>query len=352
MIMRNKKSQHEIAGFVLIVLIVSVIGVVFLSIAFGRGEVSRHSSVEVSKLLESAMYYTTDCAVNYIPQYRDIQDLVKECHKSQSGNYRECLVKVGGVRVDDSQILYGSAGSGKKFSLNPRQGPWEHIPGNARGGTASAPLLIASDLIEGEEIRVSNIEGTIRYTGSQHDCRTSDGTYGYAARAGFYNKNYELIDSEYNLRDFESGISVPIGAVELYAYIRETEAHKTHYQDNTGPCTFAVHRGDDEESYGGFDGIEENIIQTETNGICDSLDRNLRNLLDLSLDVGEGHVNKAYALDIYYSYDYEESQDEDILLIEEGDFSNCSAVVGGYHPIYISSSSSGEINVDILLCKS
>ena len=89
--MINNKSQHEIAGFVLIVLVVSIIGVIFLSFALGGGETNRQTSIEISNLLEASMYSTTDCAINYIPQYRDMQDLIKDCYKDQTGNFRECL---------------------------------------------------------------------------------------------------------------------------------------------------------------------------------------------------------------------------------------------------------------------
>lgn len=85
----GKKAQHEIAGFVLIVLIVSVIGVVFLSIAFAKEGVSKHTSLEVSNILEASMYFTSDCAINY-PDYSDIRDLIKECYKIEAGNYRPC----------------------------------------------------------------------------------------------------------------------------------------------------------------------------------------------------------------------------------------------------------------------
>lgn len=87
----NNKAQHELVGFVLIVLIVSVIGVVFLSITLGNKEITRETSTEISHLLEASMYYTSDCAINYIPQYRSIQDLIKECYKDKSGDSRKCL---------------------------------------------------------------------------------------------------------------------------------------------------------------------------------------------------------------------------------------------------------------------
>ena len=88
---KSKRSQHEIVGFVLIVLIVSVVGVIFLAITLGSPEPERQNSVEVSNLLEASMYHTTSCAVNYIPQYRSVQDLVKECYKDRTGDSRECL---------------------------------------------------------------------------------------------------------------------------------------------------------------------------------------------------------------------------------------------------------------------
>jgi len=79
---KNIKSQHEIMGFVLIVVIVSVIGVIFLSLSLGRNE-QKHISIEISNLLESSMYYTTDCAVSFIPQYKSGQDLIKSCWKNE-----------------------------------------------------------------------------------------------------------------------------------------------------------------------------------------------------------------------------------------------------------------------------
>lgn len=77
--MKQKHSQQEIIGFVLIVVIVSIIGVIFLSFMIGRGEPSEQTSIKVSNLLEASMYYTTDCAVGFIPQYKDGQDLIKAC---------------------------------------------------------------------------------------------------------------------------------------------------------------------------------------------------------------------------------------------------------------------------------
>ena len=75
----NKKSQQEIIGFVLIIVIVSIIGVIFLSLSIGREQPSGQTSIEISNLLEASMYYTTDCVVGFIPQYKSGQELVKSC---------------------------------------------------------------------------------------------------------------------------------------------------------------------------------------------------------------------------------------------------------------------------------
>ncbi len=176
----NKKSQHEIAGFVLIVLIVSIIGVIFLSLTIGRGEFNKQTSIEISNLLGASMYHTTDCAINYVPQYRELQDLVKECYKDKSGNYRECL---GGRNV------------------------------------------------------------------------------------------------------------------------------------------------------------------------CEVLEYEFKNIIDKGLEVSDESPNKAYKLDIYYSYDDDANAREEILSFENGNFENCSSVVGGNQPTPVSSFGSGKIEIDLMVCK-
>ncbi len=81
--MKSQKAQHEIVGFVLIVVIVSIIGLIFLSLSLGKGDGVKQTSMEISNLLESSMYYTTDCAVSFIPQYKSGQDLIKACYKNE-----------------------------------------------------------------------------------------------------------------------------------------------------------------------------------------------------------------------------------------------------------------------------
>lgn len=65
-----------------------VVGIVFLGLSLAKGKTQKQNSVEISNLLESAMYYTSDCAINYVPQYREGQDLIKDCFKDPE---QKCL---------------------------------------------------------------------------------------------------------------------------------------------------------------------------------------------------------------------------------------------------------------------
>ncbi|MEK6859319.1 MAG: hypothetical protein AABX54_00750 [Nanoarchaeota archaeon] len=88
MIPKSKKSQHEALGFVLIVAIVTIIIVIFLSLSAGKGNVMRQNSVEISNLLQASIYYTSECAINFVPQYQEVQDLISACYKNPE---QKCL---------------------------------------------------------------------------------------------------------------------------------------------------------------------------------------------------------------------------------------------------------------------
>ena len=40
-------------------------------------------SVKISNLLSSSMYYTSECAINYLPNYKQGQDLIKSCWNNE-----------------------------------------------------------------------------------------------------------------------------------------------------------------------------------------------------------------------------------------------------------------------------
>lgn len=81
---KKRKAQHEIVGFILIVVIVVVIGL-FLLVFYLRQEPVRHESKEVSGFLQASMLYTTECMISE-PEYDDLEDLIKSCYEN-----RKCL---------------------------------------------------------------------------------------------------------------------------------------------------------------------------------------------------------------------------------------------------------------------
>ncbi len=69
-------------GFILIIVLVSVIAIVFLGIML-RKPVEIESELRIEDFLEAASKVTTNCAISYEPNYLDVQDLIKSCLKGE-----------------------------------------------------------------------------------------------------------------------------------------------------------------------------------------------------------------------------------------------------------------------------
>ena len=93
LLIQNTRAQHEIVGFILIVVIVAVIGL-FLLVFYLRKEPVRHESLDLQNFLQSSMLYTTHCAISFEPQYDSLQDLIRSCYKNQKclNDKMACLV--------------------------------------------------------------------------------------------------------------------------------------------------------------------------------------------------------------------------------------------------------------------
>ncbi len=465
---RNKKSQHEILGFVLIVLIVSIIGVIFLSLYIAKGKNTKQTSVEISNLLEASMYYTTDCAIGSFPKYQELQDLIKKCydnpsercisrdncetsagtssfdmtftvsprqgpwgHQKPDGNaleplfissvkegeeisisningkitfskgyyaYTDCNNNPGNPRLgfyddnknlieehlltelengiavpsgatkaysysrekpQDRNLYNDNAGTctftlnlkqsevsnsitSSSFTLNSRQGPWEHV---LLGKTAEEPLLV-SGVREGETITIKDIEGIVDFqAGNVIDCRNGPIKGSGFVLGGFYDDDKNLIQ-EYELREFENGIIVPSSATKLYAYAKQYGWTPTHdnYRDNTGTCTFTFTTSESKPA-------SECKLMDER-GVCKSLEDNIKYILSKSIVVGEDAPIKAYKLYIYFTTETKLDSEADVLFVENGIFKNCTSIVGGDHEIPIGSFTSGSLNVELETCNS
>jgi len=78
---KNKKSQEEMVGFVLIVLLVTIVAFIFLIINI-RKPPQKLPSNEVESFMQSAMKYSTDCYSSVERRY-DVRDLIKACSNNE-----------------------------------------------------------------------------------------------------------------------------------------------------------------------------------------------------------------------------------------------------------------------------
>jgi hypothetical protein len=117
----EKKSQQEIAGFVIIVVLVSVIGLVLFSLTIGRGETKINNNAEISHLLDASMYYTTDCAINFMPQYENMEELIKSCfNKERCLNEKDSceVLKENFEKITERSLVINQDSPNKAYKLN------------------------------------------------------------------------------------------------------------------------------------------------------------------------------------------------------------------------------------------
>jgi hypothetical protein len=91
--MKNKKAQEEIVGFVIIVVMVVIIGLIFLGLSLrNSGDSGIRRSEEINSFLVSIRLYTTECVSGGYP--RSLRELIVDCSQS-----RECLNKENSCEV-------------------------------------------------------------------------------------------------------------------------------------------------------------------------------------------------------------------------------------------------------------
>lgn len=85
---KKRKGQNEIVGFVMIVVIVVIIGLFLLAFYLRREPISTESK-NVENFLKASLPYTTACKVDIEPL--DVKELAKRCYeKKQCGEKDSC----------------------------------------------------------------------------------------------------------------------------------------------------------------------------------------------------------------------------------------------------------------------
>ena len=81
---RNKKSQQEIVGFVIIVVLVAIIAVVFLGIFLRQRPEVVTDDVEINNFLSAAIKYTSDCYRDEETKFKNLGELLGDCYALKS----------------------------------------------------------------------------------------------------------------------------------------------------------------------------------------------------------------------------------------------------------------------------
>jgi hypothetical protein len=94
--LKGRKAQNEMVGFVLIVVIITIVAVIFLTISLGREPSGSVSDIEINSFLSSSSRYTSDCVISE-PLYADVRDLLDDCYDGKicSDGRDSCIVLTG-----------------------------------------------------------------------------------------------------------------------------------------------------------------------------------------------------------------------------------------------------------------
>jgi hypothetical protein len=91
---RNKKAQEEMVGFVLIMVIVAIIFLVFLGIFVrNKAPTENNDARDLYQFVSSVMEYTTNCVVSE-PSYSKVGELIEQCYDNElcSDGNNSCVV--------------------------------------------------------------------------------------------------------------------------------------------------------------------------------------------------------------------------------------------------------------------
>lgn len=109
---KMKKAQEEMVGFVVIIVLVTVIALVFLSFSIRKtSEVV--DSKEVESFLHSSLLYTSDCEVS--SRNYDFRDLIKGCYSKEKCDSEEDICEILKQTADNLISNSFDVGEEKEF---------------------------------------------------------------------------------------------------------------------------------------------------------------------------------------------------------------------------------------------
>lgn len=115
--MKNSRAQEEMVGFILIVLLITIVGLIFLGISLRKPSTAPEQRSElVDSFIKSISIYTTDC--QFPPTYyKTIEDVIDMCESGLkcSDERDSCLVVKETLKKILNQSFIVSNGSYVKY---------------------------------------------------------------------------------------------------------------------------------------------------------------------------------------------------------------------------------------------
>jgi maltodextrin utilization protein YvdJ len=120
--LKSKRSQEEMVGFALIIIIVSVILLVFLGFSLRGEQKESVESYEVESFIQSFLQYTTECKASNL-EYLTIQKLIFYCDEKRecSDGKNTCEVlksNLKGIIEESWKVEEGSVVKGYELKID------------------------------------------------------------------------------------------------------------------------------------------------------------------------------------------------------------------------------------------
>ena len=148
----SKRSQEEMVGFVLIIILVAVIALIFLAISLRRpGEVEVKSK-EIENFIQASLYYTTTCQLSSGRVY-NFEDIISACYKNEDevcvNEKTVCeIMEETAIKLLDNSWIVGEQAPIKGYAFNITS-PEKNMlsldkglqTGSIRGNQVNLPVL-------------------------------------------------------------------------------------------------------------------------------------------------------------------------------------------------------------------
>ena len=119
MILKDKRAQEEMIGFILIVVIVVVVALILMSLTLRKSAPEKNSK-EIENFLEASMLSSSRCAIKFVPQYDSMQDLITSCYENKDceNGEKSCAVLNSSMRdMINEAFPIGGGGQYKSYYL-------------------------------------------------------------------------------------------------------------------------------------------------------------------------------------------------------------------------------------------